>query len=114
MPSVERAEQFGLVQLEACMQQAGGNDSARTGVEYVTLDGETGLVVPPKDPRALAEGLRTLLSDSALRAPHGKRWPTAGRRGFFREARCFARPSTSTNVCLPPTRQSWRYIIRNV
>ena len=77
MPSVERAEQFGLVQLEAmyCSKPV-VTTQLGTGVEYVTLDGETGLLVPPKDPRALADALRTLLRDSALRARMG----SAGRR----------------------------------
>ncbi len=77
MPSVERAEQFGLVQLEAmyCSKPVVAT-SLGTGVEYVTLDGETGLLVPPKDPRALADALRTLLSEPTLRARMG----AAGRR----------------------------------
>ena len=77
MPSVERAEQFGLVQLEAmyCSKPV-VTTQLGTGVEYVTLDGETGVLVPPKDPRALANALRTLLGDSALRARMGN----AGRR----------------------------------
>ncbi len=77
MPSVERAEQFGLVQLEAmhCGKPVVATRLG-TGVEYVTLDGETGLLVPPKDSEALANALRTLLTDSALRARLGE----AGRR----------------------------------
>lgn len=77
MPSVERAEQFGLVQLEAmhCGKPVVATRLG-TGVEYVTLDGETGLLVPPKDSEALASALRTLLTDSALRARLGE----AGRR----------------------------------
>jgi rhamnosyl/mannosyltransferase len=72
MPSVERAEQFGLVQLEAmyCSKPV-VTTRLGTGVEYVTLDGETGLVVPPQDPPALANALRTLLADPALRARMG-------------------------------------------
>ena len=72
MPSVERAEQFGLVQLEAmyCSKPV-VTTRLGTGVEYVTLDGETGLLVPPKDPHALADALRTLLADPALRARLG-------------------------------------------
>ena len=77
MPSVERAEQFGLVQLEAmhCGKPVVATRLG-TGVEYVTVDGETGLLVPPKDSEALASALRTLLTDSALRARLGE----AGRR----------------------------------
>ncbi len=72
MPSVERSEQFGLVQLEAmyCGKPVVATRLG-TGVEYVTLDGETGLLVPPKDPHALADALRTLLGDPALRARMG-------------------------------------------
>jgi glycosyltransferase involved in cell wall biosynthesis len=77
MPSVERSEQFGLVQLEAmyCGKPV-VTTRLGTGVEYVTIDGETGLLVPPKDPAALAHALRTLLDNAALRAQMG----AAGRR----------------------------------
>jgi rhamnosyl/mannosyltransferase len=77
MPSVERSEQFGLVQLEAmyCRKPV-VTTRLGTGVEYVTLDGETGLVVPPKDPLALADALRTLLGNPALR----ERMGAAGRQ----------------------------------
>ena len=77
MPSVERAEQFGLVQLEAmyCGKPV-VTTRLGTGVEYVTLHGETGLLVPPKDPHALAGALRTLLGNPALRTRLG----TAGKQ----------------------------------
>ena len=72
MPSIERAEQFGLVQLEAmyCGKPVVATQLG-TGVEFVTLDGETGLLVPPKDPHALANALRRLLGDAELRARMG-------------------------------------------
>lgn len=77
MPSVERSEQFGLVQLEA-MFSGKPVIATRlgTGVEYVTIDGETGLLVPPRDVAALANALHTLLNDSAMRARMG----AAGKR----------------------------------
>ena len=70
MPSVERSEQFGLVQLEAmyCSKpvvQLGWELALST-----SLDGETGLV-SPKDPLALADALSTLLGNPALRARMG-------------------------------------------
>lgn len=72
MPSVERAEQFGLVQLEAmyCSKPVVATKLG-TGVEYVTIDGETGLLVQPRDVSALANALRTLLGDGSLRARLG-------------------------------------------
>lgn len=77
MPSVERAEQFGLVQLEA-MHCAKPVVATRlgTGVEFVTIDRESGMLVPPKDEHALATALTTLLNDEALRIRLGQ----AGKR----------------------------------
>jgi rhamnosyl/mannosyltransferase len=73
MPSVEKAEAFGIVQLEA---MAAGKPvlccELRNGVTYVTRDGETGLVVPPKDSGALAAALQRLHGDPALRVRLGE------------------------------------------
>jgi len=46
------------------------------GVPEVVADGETGLLVPPRDPEALAEAMLRLLPDTALRRWMGQ----AGRR----------------------------------
>jgi rhamnosyl/mannosyltransferase len=72
MPSTERAEQFGLVQLEA-MHLGKPVVATRlgTGVEYVTLDGVTGLLVDPRSETALAVALNRLLADPALRSRLG-------------------------------------------
>ena len=72
MPSTERAEQFGLVQLEA-MHCAKPVVATRlgTGVEYVTLHEVTGLLVEPGSVDALAGALNRLLCDAALCARLG-------------------------------------------
>jgi glycosyltransferase involved in cell wall biosynthesis len=68
LPASERAEAYGLVQLEAmssglpvvCTELG-------TGTSYVNRHGESGLVVPPRDPGALAQAINVLLADEALR-----------------------------------------------
>jgi glycosyltransferase involved in cell wall biosynthesis len=82
MPSTERAEQFGLVQLEA-MHCAKPVVATRlgTGVEYVTLNDVTGLLVEPGSEQALGRALSRLLGDPQLRARLGE----AGRRRVAEE-----------------------------
>jgi rhamnosyl/mannosyltransferase len=72
LPSITRAEAFGLVQLEA-MARGKPVISTRieTGVPWVNIDGYTGLTVPPSNPGALAAALRTLAGDLALRRRMG-------------------------------------------
>ncbi|MEI7769117.1 MAG: glycosyltransferase [Chloroflexales bacterium] len=77
LPSVERSEAFGIVQIEA---QAAGlpvvATELGTGTSYVTLHGQTGIVVPPADPQALARAIRTLMESHTLARALG----AAGRR----------------------------------
>lgn len=82
LPSSERSEAFGLVQLEA---MAAGkpviSTELGTGTSFVNVHGETGLVVPPRDPQALARALRELLDDPRRRRALGD----AGRRRVVRD-----------------------------
>lgn len=65
LPSIERTEAFGVVLLEAMAHRkpAVVCDIKGSGVSWVVRDGETGIVVPPADPTALAEAFRALAAD---------------------------------------------------
>ncbi len=84
LPSVERSEAFGIVQIEA---QAAGlpiiATELGTGTSFVTQHGLTGLIVPPRDPIALARAMRVLLANPALAQALG----AAGRRRAHTEFR---------------------------
>lgn len=72
LPSTHRSESWGAVQLEA---MASGVPvvctELGTGTSFVNLHGETGFVVPPSDPLALAEAINRLISDPSLRKTLG-------------------------------------------
>jgi glycosyltransferase involved in cell wall biosynthesis len=72
LPSISRSEGFGMTQLEAMLfGKPLVTTRLQSGVQLVNVDGETGLQVPPLDPRALAAALSRLLSDNALRVSMG-------------------------------------------
>jgi rhamnosyl/mannosyltransferase len=72
LPSIARTEAFGVVQVES---MAAGvpviSTRLPTGVPWVNQDGITGLVVAPGDRRALADAIRRVLTDDALRSTLG-------------------------------------------
>jgi glycosyltransferase involved in cell wall biosynthesis len=73
MPSIERSEAFGIVQIEA---MASGKPvvccELKNGVTWVNQNGVTGLVVPPADATALARALGDLIRQPELRAKLGQ------------------------------------------
>jgi glycosyltransferase involved in cell wall biosynthesis len=86
LPSVERSEAFGIVQLEA---MAAGRPvvctELGTGTSFVNVNEETGLVIRPRDPDALAAAITRLLDDPNLRARMGAAGHTRVCREFTLE-----------------------------
>jgi rhamnosyl/mannosyltransferase len=68
LPSVSGLEGFGIVQIEAmALGKPVVSSDLPTGVTYVNVNEETGLVFPVGDDTALAEACNRLLSDARLR-----------------------------------------------
>lgn len=81
LPSIDRAEAFGVVLLEA-MNAGKPLVTAHvegSGMSFVNEDGRTGIVVPGRDHRSLAEALQRVLGDETMRNEMGRR----GRERFL-------------------------------
>jgi len=73
-PSHLRSEAFGISLLEGAMYgKPMISSEIGTGTTYINIDGDTGLVVPPSDPQAFGEAMRTLWDNPALAEAMGKR-----------------------------------------
>jgi rhamnosyl/mannosyltransferase len=86
LPSIERSEAYGLVQVEA---MASGKPvvSTRldTGVPFVNQHRVTGLTVPMRDARALADAISLLIRDTDLRVRLGQQARDRALREFSAE-----------------------------
>lgn len=87
LPSISSAEAFGIVQVEA--QMCGlpvVASNLPTGVTDVTIDGETGLLVPPGDAAALAHAIATICADKSRAARMGEAGRCRAMEKFSRSA----------------------------
>ena len=74
LPSVTKAEAFGLVQIEAmACRRPVISTQLPSGVPWVNQHNVTGLVVPPGDVLSLRAAINRLCADSALRSQMGER-----------------------------------------
>jgi glycosyltransferase involved in cell wall biosynthesis len=72
LPSINRAEAFGLVALEAAGSGIPSIASNLPGVRTVVRDKETGLLVQPGDAWDLCRALQTLFRDAGFRLRLGE------------------------------------------
>ena len=73
LSSVARSEAFGIVQLEAmaCGKPV-VNTKLDTGVTSVSIDGVSGVTVPPADPEALGKAINALLDNPLRSSAYGR------------------------------------------
>jgi glycosyltransferase involved in cell wall biosynthesis len=83
LPANARAEAFGTVIVEAMAAgRAVVTTEVGTGTSWVNRAGETGLVVPPHDPAALAAAINRLLTDPDQRRAMGQAAQARARAEF--------------------------------
>jgi glycosyltransferase involved in cell wall biosynthesis len=81
LPSI-KPEPFGRVTVEAMTQGRAVIATNHGGSCELIQDGKTGMLVPPSDPRALAEAIELLLANSSLRERMGQAAATFAKATF--------------------------------
>lgn len=72
LPSILKSETFAVVQLEAMKHEKPViNTNLGTGVNYVSVDKETGLAVEPENVEQLTNAINELLNNNELRLKYG-------------------------------------------
>jgi len=72
-PSIMPSEAFGIVQIEAMKYSKPViNTGLNTGVNYVSIDKETGLTVDPKNVEQLTNAINELINNDELRLQYGR------------------------------------------
>jgi len=84
LPSVTRQEAFGIVLLEAMSSGKPVVSTNISGMPYVV--GNAGIVVPPRDPEALADAIIRILTEKDLRVKMGRRARERVEKEFNKEA----------------------------
>lgn len=83
-------EGFGTVLVEAAAMGLPLVATRVTGCVDAVADGQTGVLVPPRDAEALARGLRAYLADAELRRRHGAAARARALRDFAPQPLCSA------------------------
>lgn len=81
------SESFGLATAEAMAMGLPVVVTQVSGLKELVKNGKTGLVVPPRDPGALAEAIKKLLKDEQLRVKLGEAARRKAKREFRSEKR---------------------------
>ena len=85
-PSHLRSEAFGISLLEGAMYgKPMISSEIGTGTSYINIHNETGLVVPPSNPQAFREAMRTLWDNPVLAAEMGRKAEARYRQLFTAE-----------------------------